>query len=73
MQGVMQGLEKAHGEGAGAKRRVSAAEIAVARRGAFRPSALAASPVRVCVRTACVLVRMLARACANPPAKLGEV
>ena len=66
----MQGLEKARGEGA-------AAEIAVAMRGAFRPSELTASPVRVLARArACVLVRMRVRmrvrACANPLAKLGE-
>ncbi len=57
-------MEKAQALGA-------ATEIAVARRVAFRPSALAASPVRARAY-ACVRVRMRARACANPPAKLGE-
>lgn len=42
----------------------SAAEIAVAMGGAFRPSALAASPVRVRVLAcACVRVRAYARVC----------
>ena len=50
---------------------VGETEIAEVVRVAFRPSALAASPVRVLARVlACV--RVLARACANPPAKLGE-
>lgn len=41
----------------------AATEIAVARRGAFRPSALAASPVRVraCSRACVPCVRMRAR------------
>ena len=47
----------------------AAAEIAVARRVASRPSALAASPVRVLAR---MLARMLARIVRESSAKLGE-
>ena len=71
VQAGMQGLEKAQLRTASQN---AATEIAVARRGAFRPSALTASPPYACVR-ACVLART--RACVRESssealAKLGE-